>query len=279
MNSIISRADATSAGLTHYFTGEPCKHSHVSPRYVKTTICCECMRLRVAAYKISNPEKVKETNRKSHTANRPKRLAHAKVYREANAESVAAIKKDWYERNREEVAAKAKIRREENAESIKASKKSYYNANVEKMRQSKRDYYHANKSDLVAKQKVYRTENRESLNTYFRERRKRDPLFKMGAYLRNMLRRILKASGTVKKESSSAIVGYGPTELKLHIESLFTDGMTWENYGEWHIDHKIPISLMTLYGIDDPAIINALTNLQPMWAIDNLTKGNRFVSQ
>lgn len=275
---VISREHATSAGLIHYFTGTPCKHGHLDRRYTKTTICCECMKRRVRAHTAANPEKKKLSDRRCYEAKRPERLAKAKEWRDENSEKMIQYKKEWYERNREEIAAKRKVYREENADKIKAAKKLHYDANLEKMRQAKRDYYHANKDVLKVKQKVYRDENKDSLNTYFRERRKRDPLFKMGAYLRNMLRRILKASGTAKAGSSSDIVGYGPTELKAHIESLFTDGMSWENYGGWHIDHKVPVSIMTLFGIEDPAVINALSNLQPMWALDNLTKGNRFAS-
>lgn len=235
MNSIISRTDATSAGLTHYFTGEPCKHGHLSPRYVRDGKCSTCVQDRVLAHKIANPEMVKETSRRYHAVNRDDHLAAAKIYRESNPEKVAAAKKRCYERTK------------------------------------------------VPKPRVYvlkpKAEKIESANKYFRERRKRDPIFKLSAYTRNMLRRVLRATGDVKKGSTRDILGYGGVELKSHIESLFTDGMSWENYGEWHIDHKIPISLMTLYGIDDPAIINTLTNLQPMWAIDNLVKGNRSVCQ
>ena len=232
---IISQVDAASAGLIHYFTGVPCKHGHLSPRYTKATTCCECMRIRVAAHKAANPEMIKETSRRYHSINRDAHLAAAKVYRDSNREKVAATKKRCYERTK---VPKPRI------------------------------YVRKPKSEKIA-----------SANEYFRERRKRDPVFKLSAYTRNMLRRVLRATGDVKKGSTRDILGYGAKELKTHIESLFKPGMNWENYGEWHIDHKIPISLMTLFGIDDPALINALTNLQPMWAIDNLVKGNRSVCQ
>lgn len=235
MNSIISRTEATSAGLTHYFTGIPCKHGHLSPRYVRDGKCSKCVLLRVVAHKAANPEMTKETTRQYHLTNRDARLVAAKVYRETNREKVAATKKRCYER-----------------------------AKVQKPRTRVRKP----KAEKVA-----------ASNEYFRERRKRDPLFKMSAYTRNMLGRVLRATGKVKKGSTREILGYGGEELKAHIESLFQPGMTWENYGMWHIDHKIPISLMTLFGVTEPALINALSNLQPMWAIDNLAKGNRSVCQ
>lgn len=230
MNSIISRAEATSAGLTHYFTGVPCKHGHLSPRYTRDGKCSACVQARVIAHSVANPEKKKLSNRLNYEKNHLKRLVAAKEWRDANPELMAKYKREWYERNKPDPKPRT---RKPKAVRVAAS------------------------------------------NEYFRERRKRDPLFKMAAYARNMLRRVLRATGEVKKGSTRDILGYGGDELKVHIESLFQTGMTWENYGEWHIDHKIPVSILALFGVSDPAFINALSNLQPMWATDNLKKGNR----
>jgi hypothetical protein len=65
-------------------------------------------------------------------------------------------------------------------------------------------------------------------------------------------------------------------EFKIHIEKQFTDGMTWENQGEWHIDHIIPLKY------ENPTLEEVIerlhyTNTQPLWATDNIAKGNRFV--
>jgi len=59
------------------------------------------------------------------------------------------------------------------------------------------------------------------------------------------------------------------------ISSRFTPGMSWDNYGEWHIDHKIPVSHFVNKGEVRPHIINALCNLQPLWAEENLSKNDR----
>jgi hypothetical protein len=62
--------------------------------------------------------------------------------------------------------------------------------------------------------------------------------------------------------------------LKKHIESLFLEGMSWENWGEWQIDHIKPIS--SFDKTTDTKIVNNLNNLQPLWASDNIRKGNKF---
>ena len=64
-------------------------------------------------------------------------------------------------------------------------------------------------------------------------------------------------------------IGCSPEELKTHLESLFTEGMTWQNYGEWHVDHIRPICSFTT---EEWEQVNHYTNLRPLWAEDNLAK-------
>ena len=74
-------------------------------------------------------------------------------------------------------------------------------------------------------------------------------------------------------------VGYTVSELKQHLESQFTEGMSWGNYGEWHIDHIIPQSFFRFSSLDDVEFKMCwrLENLQPLWAIDNIVKSDKIV--
>lgn len=76
------------------------------------------------------------------------------------------------------------------------------------------------------------------------------------------------------------LVGFTPEQLFKHIESQFQEGMNWDNYGEWHLDHKMPDSWFKYNSTDDQAFKDSwsLQNLQPMWAKDNLRKGNKYVN-
>jgi hypothetical protein len=78
----------------------------------------------------------------------------------------------------------------------------------------------------------------------------------------------------VKESSTFELLKYTPEDFKNHIESLFTDGMSWDNYGKWHVDHIIPVSK---FDKNTPLfIINSLDNLQPLWALENLSKSNKI---
>ena len=93
--------------------------------------------------------------------------------------------------------------------------------------------------------------------------------------MRNMIGRIVQR-GYNKDKPTCEILGYDNESLKLHLANQFTEGMSWDNYGEWHIDHIIPVSWWISQGVTDPSIINALENLQPLWAADNLSKGAKI---
>lgn len=118
-----------------------------------------------------------------------------------------------------------------------------------------------------------------------RERRQNDPKFKLNNYIRNRIRRSLKSLKGLKKQNIlkgkrhwESFVNFTLQEFVIHLESLFQDGMTWKNYGKWHIDHVKPIVLFNFKIAEDPEFKEcwALKNLQPLWAKDNDSKGVKF---
>lgn len=103
-----------------------------------------------------------------------------------------------------------------------------------------------------------------------------DPSFIVRECMSDMVKRVVKLSGKKKKLKTCEYLGYTVLELKEHLESLFEDGMTWENRGEWHVDHIVPVSWWLKESVTDPSCINALINLQPLWAKDNLAKSDKI---
>lgn len=108
---------------------------------------------------------------------------------------------------------------------------------------------------------------------YYRRKLQNCTLHRLTCFMRACLRRCFTAKGD---ERTREILGYVPSELKIHLESQFVEGMTWDNYGEWHIDHRKPISLYLKEGILDPKEVNRLSNLAPLWGRDNLAKGSSY---
>jgi hypothetical protein len=90
---------------------------------------------------------------------------------------------------------------------------------------------------------------------------------------KSLIGNTLKRLGGEKSGHTIDVLGYSADELKEHIENLFTEGMSWDNWGEWHIDHIKPVSVFDPE--TDVSIVNALENLQPLWAIENLRKLNQ----
>ena len=100
-----------------------------------------------------------------------------------------------------------------------------------------------------------------------------DPLFKLKEILRT---RLSKAITRGQKDGSAVKdLGCSVEELKIHLESKFQPGMTWENYGEWHIDHVVPLAKFDLLNREELLKACNYTNLQPLWAIDNIKKRDK----
>lgn len=104
-------------------------------------------------------------------------------------------------------------------------------------------------------------------------RKQTNHVFRAACNLRNRLRSAVKAQFAWKQ--GFGMLGCTLAGLKLHMEAQFTEGMTWENYGKWHIDHIKPVSAFDLLDVMQQRQCFHFTNLQPLWASDNQSKGNK----
>ncbi len=94
---------------------------------------------------------------------------------------------------------------------------------------------------------------------------------------RNISKAILRSlKGGKKGNDWEILVGYGKYDLIAHLEAQFTEGMSWGNYGKWHVDHIIPQSRFNFNSYNDIDFKRcwSLSNLQPLWAIDNTNKSD-----
>jgi hypothetical protein len=94
--------------------------------------------------------------------------------------------------------------------------------------------------------------------------------------IRNLIYISIKKQGYSKKSKTFETLGCSYEDFKQHLERQFTKGMTWDNHGQWHIDHVVPLSKFDL--TDRSQFLKAChyTNLQPLWAIDNIRKSNKI---
>lgn len=185
--------------------------------------------------------------------------------------------KEWYKNynkvNKEKIKIKSSKHYNKNKDKLKKRNLDYYNNNKEKVS----EYYHENKDAISEKMKVYREENNEKFRKYnlkySKDRRKEDPRFKVEDTLRKRIAIAIKRQYTKKAYSSVELLGCTPKEAREHIEKQFVEGMTWDNYPEWHVDHIIPCSFFDLTKPEQQKECFNYTNLQPLWAIDNMKKG------
>jgi hypothetical protein len=161
--------------------------------------------------------------------------------------------KKWRDKNKEYMSEKSKKWFLENKDKWNKYIKEYRENNPDKIRQIKRDYE--------------------------RNRKASDPLYKLISNFRTAIYQVLKESNVEKNRHYFDILQYTPEELIIHLESQFKDTMSWDNYGEWHVDHKLPITSFNIEEMGDKEFMKcwALENLQPMWGEENIRKSNKIL--
>lgn len=162
---VISRIEAKSQNLKHYFTGKPCKHGHASERYVSDGKCCDCVRNRVAQWIKDNPERKKQTDADYYAGNKGAVLTNAKEYTDNNRDEINRKRRVYY-KTTEGKAAKKKYR-DANRDKINKAKMNLYYLDVDKHRAQKRNDHAKHKESRNIKSKNYRVKNKDKLNTYF----------------------------------------------------------------------------------------------------------------
>jgi hypothetical protein len=163
------------------------------------------------------------------------------------------------------------------------SDKRHYLKNREKRLQYFSDWQKDNRDRLNDYHQKWREKNidkhREYKRKYEKHRKDTDPLYKLISNFRTAIYQVLKESNVEKNGHYFDILGYTPEELINHLEKQFTEGMTWDNYGEFHVDHKLPISSFNIKEIGDEEFMKcwSLDNLQPMWGEENIRKSNKVL--
>lgn len=194
--------------------------------------------------------------------NKLKRKIYKKQWAENNKTKLVLYKNQWYKQNKERIGKIRKQYHQDNKQRINQYSKKYRKENV--------DYFQKYK-------KKYNQDNKLFINRRKKELLKNNIQFKLACSLRSRLNQAIKSNA----KSGSAVSDLGCTiaELIAHIESKWLPGMSWDNWGikGWHIDHIIPLNSVDISDRQQLLKVCHYTNLQPLWAIDNLRKGDRIV--
>lgn len=182
-------------------------------------------------------------------------------------------KNERYLRKKKEIRAKQKAYYEVNKKEILASQKT--NPRVRRYMK----LYRATRRDKISKTtRAYNAANKSKVratrNRYQTARKKTDLAFKFSGNLRSRICKVL--AGKNKSASTVALLGCSIELFLKHLEKQFQPGMTWKNHGSiWHIDHIRPCVSFDLADPEQQKICFHYTNLQPLFALDNLQKGDR----
>ena len=166
-----------------------------------------------------------------------------------------------------------------NHKESREKQKEYRELNRDKINAQKREHYQLNKERLIKNSSDYKKNNRKRYNDLKINRKKNDPLYKLRITVSERIRQALKyhLAGTYKKKDSTIeLLGCSIDELKTHLQNQFKEGMTWQNHGEWHIDHIIPCAAFDLSKKEDCLKCFNYKNLQPLWAHENLSKSDKI---
>lgn len=199
-----------------------------------------------------------EADKKWYNKNKEKKAKYNKEWNQKNKEKII----NYHQNNKEKIKEKRKIYCENNKELLKERRKIYRENNIEKIKQINR-LYHQN--------------NKEKINLNIRNKRQNDSLYKLKRNLSSRMLKAFKKYNFSKSNSTLKMIGCDIKIAKLHLEKQFTKGMSWENHGEWHIDHIIPCASAKTE--EELIKLFHYTNLQPLWAADNMSKGKKIIEK
>lgn len=252
----------------------------------KRAQCRECAAAWIRAARLRDPERYREYDRRNHERNKGAGSDYEKR-RYARLDKVAAQQalREWKALNPDkqraiEIARNERVKAQRDAD---PEFKEKLNKKTRDWQANKRRTDPAFREKHIANVRKWHSENKDRQNAYKRklnaERRKSDVPFKIKSALYSRLRVALKGG---RSASAVRMLGCSIEHFRLHIEARFHSGMSWANWGrgcggarEWHLDHIKPLSGFDLTDSAQLAEACHYTNIQPLWASENRSKGPR----
>lgn len=213
---------------------------------------------------------------------REKNKLRMRAWRASNPDRDKSNDRKFREKNREKINSNARERRSKDPETYNERIREWRKKNVSKCTEAHNKWLKKKLSEDPEYLSRYRKTPQQVIrrNAHDKERLSYDPSYKA---LRNIRRRIHTAicrAKTNKKLDTMSLLGCDIKSFMIYIESKFQEGMSWENYGvdTWHLDHIKPCSLFQLEDKEDQKKCFHFSNYQPLWAADNLAKSNTYLT-
>lgn len=248
---------------------------HITEDGIEKKRCCKC--------KIYRPIDNYNYSKKSCDNLRPECKPCLNEKRILNKEKMTNYNKQYWQKTKEVQSEKCKKWREENKEQVKENMKKWLDKNKEYKKQKDKEYRETNWEKKKEYNRQWRKNNYQDMKT------NPDRINELIQYKikSNTGRRIREMLQQQKSLRTIDYVGCSLDNLRIHFERQFSDGMTWNNYGEttdkskkhvWHIDHKIPCDAFDFTNPIHQKACFHYKNLQPLWWDDNIRKLNTFDS-
>ena len=170
--------------------------------------------------------------------------------------------KKWEKNNPKRLAYKRKWMR------------NWWKNNPEEGRKRSKNNYEKHRQQRIEYVRKYRQDNKDKIRK-LDKKRAQEPQRKLGIKLRIRIYMALSRVGKRKSVSTEELIGTTILQLRKYIEEKFQDGMNWDNHGKWHLDHRIPLANFDLTKEEEQKKAFHYTNLQPLWAEENLCKGKK----
>jgi len=177
----------------------------------------------------------------------------------------------------EQKKKRGRIYREKYSDREAKRHKKYNKLNKDKISEYMHEYYVKNSKKINIRNSKYKSSHRKEINQRLKYKRQTDIKFKILSSLRHRLN--MSVINNYKSAPTKELLGCTVEFLKKHLETQFTDNMNWNNYSYygWHIDHIKPCASFDLSKDLEQRKCFHYTNLQPLWAKDNLEKGAKYV--
>lgn len=214
--------------------------------YTKNSnICKDCKKIKAKKYYYENNDKVKK-------------------YRDENKDKISENNINYL-----------KERRVNKKDEIKEYRKKYYEENKEVILEQQKKSAERRKDKIkIQRAKAYKEKDQKVLYQKMKEKMNNDPILKASCRIRILILNSINKMGYTKRSRTHEILGCDFTFFKEYIENQFLEGMSWDNHGKWHLDHKTPVSWAK--DEEELLLLNYYTNFQPLWAFDNLSKNNKW---